>query len=341
MSKVKKTKEELKCGICLSPFSYPITLLCQDTFCKECLISMKDRKCPVCRLPFLIPKEYNRKLHNLALIHCPEELAEKQVNNNNSPIEPIPAGFMTTDEFNKQFFNQLMGAKLEEFTKKTRSVLQSAAEHPIIQALATMRYLAFATSTLLVFNVLVSTFSYQSAGYFLAVVNLSCAILYSLFAQLASTNEHPTEINTYFCRNRRNNEPNRMEGDLFGWNNLPTLPHTNRHAPAQQPPHNDLPDFTNLWNINDQLANPPANTAFQEILSILSQPRSNNNSQQTNTNNNHQQSPNDDQQQNNDSTENNASNNEQPNQPDVRVSNYVYTIPVSDEQFQELLRNID
>ena len=54
----------LECPICLSTYTNPyIIVSCAHTFCKNCLDSLRDPKCPICRKPF----NENRKLPNYAL----------------------------------------------------------------------------------------------------------------------------------------------------------------------------------------------------------------------------------------------------------------------------------
>ena len=53
-----------KCGICMGTVVHPMTLLCQHSFCYDCLTSMiksqsgpLSYKCPTCKDPFIMPKK--------------------------------------------------------------------------------------------------------------------------------------------------------------------------------------------------------------------------------------------------------------------------------------------
>lgn len=55
----------LKCPICLDVFVNPTTLMCQHSFCRDCLINAHSRKCPYCNLSIIGPLIKNTKLELL------------------------------------------------------------------------------------------------------------------------------------------------------------------------------------------------------------------------------------------------------------------------------------
>nr|QBK87317.1 MAG: RING-type zinc-finger protein [Marseillevirus LCMAC201] len=118
-----KLKGILKCGICLNVLRNPNTLLCQHNFCQKCLVKTKlnaerQRKCPICNVNYVIPKEYNRVLQEVseclfstehAKLKSEEDLQEKK--------EEI------IDEVRKQLhtelYNQCVENSLLEFNMQT------------------------------------------------------------------------------------------------------------------------------------------------------------------------------------------------------------------------------
>jgi hypothetical protein len=54
-----KIDDELKCTICTQPFQKPVSLLCQHTFCQQCieLWLKKHHSCPTCRRSLIISQQ--------------------------------------------------------------------------------------------------------------------------------------------------------------------------------------------------------------------------------------------------------------------------------------------
>jgi hypothetical protein len=71
-------KNTLTCSFCKKLFHYPITLQCQDTFCKNCLkiykFKTKKSECPKCHKDSFYPPIQNIKLWDLIGKLFPEEI---------------------------------------------------------------------------------------------------------------------------------------------------------------------------------------------------------------------------------------------------------------------------
>ena len=83
MEKNNKLKECLSCTLCKKIFHYPVTLYCQDNFCKSCLkkyiIKTNKQNCPSCQKSYFNPPIHNFKIHDLINILFPEEFKQRQI----------------------------------------------------------------------------------------------------------------------------------------------------------------------------------------------------------------------------------------------------------------------
>jgi hypothetical protein len=67
--------DNCKCDVCKDFLFEPVTLFCQHTFCKSCVISLKQ--CPICRLKIYIPKNQNKIFTKLIdILYGPEKTIE-------------------------------------------------------------------------------------------------------------------------------------------------------------------------------------------------------------------------------------------------------------------------
>jgi len=61
--------KNFECSICRELFFKPVSLACQHTFCSHCIENFKkstiEAKCPLCRLYFFLPPNYNILLETL------------------------------------------------------------------------------------------------------------------------------------------------------------------------------------------------------------------------------------------------------------------------------------
>lgn len=70
-------QQSLVCGICLDKMYQPCTILCQHTFCHECLVKHKERSCPICKIKFVLPVEYNRIIDTASSIFFHNDWIER------------------------------------------------------------------------------------------------------------------------------------------------------------------------------------------------------------------------------------------------------------------------
>ncbi len=88
--KKNKLKACLSCTLCKKILHYPVTLYCQDNFCKSCLknyiLKTNFKNCPSCKTSYFIPPVHNFKIHDLIVELFPEEYQERELEiNKNQP----------------------------------------------------------------------------------------------------------------------------------------------------------------------------------------------------------------------------------------------------------------
>lgn len=67
----------LKCSICLDIFVEPITFICQHSFCTNCIIGIKNNKCPLCKHLIVIPLQRNIIMDYMSKILFEKKYDEK------------------------------------------------------------------------------------------------------------------------------------------------------------------------------------------------------------------------------------------------------------------------
>lgn len=108
----QKLIECMTCNVCRDVLFTPVTLMCQHTFCKKCLKSMTDKKCPACRQPFVIPVEHSRVFMDILETTMPDEYARLQ------QVEELHVYAITErekirDELTRTLYNEIAGAQIE------------------------------------------------------------------------------------------------------------------------------------------------------------------------------------------------------------------------------------
>jgi hypothetical protein len=84
--KLEDIEDFLKCDVCKDILNEPKTLLCQHTFCANCLISLKE--CPMCRLKLYLPKNSNNIFNNIiSLLYGSEKVKELEEKNRKEKLE--------------------------------------------------------------------------------------------------------------------------------------------------------------------------------------------------------------------------------------------------------------
>ena len=115
--------EDIACGICNNTVIQPVTLLCQHTFCYECMYDMKkndaqSNKCPSCRFPFIMPKKksYNIMLETLIRHVTPElQLPKRDISIKKREME---------DTVREELRQEILGAVMNETLPNQRPFVQ-------------------------------------------------------------------------------------------------------------------------------------------------------------------------------------------------------------------------
>jgi hypothetical protein len=66
------------CSICQEIMIEPCVLICQHVFCLACIAKVKPKVCPICRLPFILPKGQCGLIWGLELVECGNELTVRR-----------------------------------------------------------------------------------------------------------------------------------------------------------------------------------------------------------------------------------------------------------------------
>ena len=128
-------QQSLVCPICADPFYKPVTLICQHTFCKSCLMSSTDRRCGICRLRYVIPKEHNRIIENAIKVFFREDWQQRD---DEQTLEKAKQDLRQTalQQLRAELFEEAVNNSLEEFEQQVprRTHAGSAEESPAQQA---------------------------------------------------------------------------------------------------------------------------------------------------------------------------------------------------------------
>lgn len=105
--------KSFECGICLNILHKPVTLICQHSFCKECASAHKEKKCGVCRVPYVVPREYNRTLELAIKTAVPAEYAARE---ESIRVERLKESLRdrVTRELRDEVYNSVVNSALED-----------------------------------------------------------------------------------------------------------------------------------------------------------------------------------------------------------------------------------
>lgn len=124
-------QQSLVCGICMDKFYQPVTLICQHTFCKGCLMQSHDRKCPICKIGYVIPREYNRIIDTASQIFFHEEWLERDAELQRHKLKR-DLRKEVEQELRNELFDQVVNIGLEEFravnSPRQNNILQQSAQ---------------------------------------------------------------------------------------------------------------------------------------------------------------------------------------------------------------------
>lgn len=102
-------KEVFTCGICRELLYKANTLICQHTFCQSCLMRTKDRKCPICKLAYVIPKEYSRVVDEAEQILFNEEYADRS-----AELAAESQRLSIEEKLRREIYNEVVNSTLAE-----------------------------------------------------------------------------------------------------------------------------------------------------------------------------------------------------------------------------------
>lgn len=124
-------RKTLTCAICQGIFESPFTLLCQHTFCKDCISSVADRKCPVCHHSFILTANKNNIIGEMCDVVYPEGSG---VRKSHALDEDTKLRNKQIEEINKVLLDNHIKVITEE--EKTRPVREASIINVIRRRIA-------------------------------------------------------------------------------------------------------------------------------------------------------------------------------------------------------------
>lgn len=127
----EEIKSQLTCSICHEVYFNAVTLLCQHSFCKSCIKKMTEKKCPICRAHFFIPKEYNRILDETCRWLYAEEYSDKLNDNKKQKLLAAETEKMR-EEFRNQLHDNIVTTEITDHTNEQITTIINEANKFII-----------------------------------------------------------------------------------------------------------------------------------------------------------------------------------------------------------------
>ena len=83
--------DDLKCPICLEPFTEPLSCSCGHTFCRFCIRKWREtsRSCPVCKQDLVLPERENVILKNAVKARYPDFVPEPSPRPDSPATAPV------------------------------------------------------------------------------------------------------------------------------------------------------------------------------------------------------------------------------------------------------------
>lgn len=107
---------DFTCAICMELLYSPMTLLCQHSFCRECIRGMKDaHKCPTCNGVFPYPAEYNRVLDGALSRMFPETYEMRKARG-----EEIVKAKSTEHKIREEIYRAVLGSAVADAMEDSR-----------------------------------------------------------------------------------------------------------------------------------------------------------------------------------------------------------------------------
>jgi len=104
----------LKCAICHRVLYKPVSLLCQHNFCKKCINSIIEKKCPTCRVKFVEPIQYNRELDAIFKLILSKKYSKRVINEQKDKLK-INLHDQVLNELKNDLYNQCVDFAITQY----------------------------------------------------------------------------------------------------------------------------------------------------------------------------------------------------------------------------------
>lgn len=115
---------QLVCEVCTEVMYHPVTLGCQHTFCKACVVSCVTRACPVCRCKFIMPRDYNRLIDTMVQLYYVDDWntlnEEERVKQEN-----LTARERSAEEMRREIYDSVMNEQSSQIISPPTVILSS------------------------------------------------------------------------------------------------------------------------------------------------------------------------------------------------------------------------
>lgn len=119
--------KHFECGICNNLMIEPITLFCQHTYCKKCLVEHKKKshKCPVCTAKFFLPPE---KVHNYTIANLTMQLFPEEHKERNAEIDKEKVKKDLMQEIREELRNEIYATIMDSVNQGLNPLLPNSVD---------------------------------------------------------------------------------------------------------------------------------------------------------------------------------------------------------------------